>query len=218
MTNPNDSIRNQILQWFYERNNNATSQYGKKGSAVKISDVKKGLKDSHGLSRQQVMSNLTYLTDKGWINKNETEKTVKTKSGTIPSTVHWYEISSSGIDKIEGESEFKEGGKYAGINIEATGMNVITLGDGNVVNADFQGLHSELMELRQIVSNSNLGDEEKLNIHSDIETLSSQLAKQNPDKTVVSGIWESIKVGLSGIDNFTDIIDKVHPLVMKVIN
>ena len=42
--NPNDEIRMQILQYFYDRNKNATSQYGKKGSAVKIRDVKKELK------------------------------------------------------------------------------------------------------------------------------------------------------------------------------
>ncbi len=61
--NPNDRIRRQILQWFYKRNACATSQYGKKGSAAKISDVKKGLKEVHGLTQQQVMSNLTYLID-----------------------------------------------------------------------------------------------------------------------------------------------------------
>ncbi len=71
MVNPNDQMRRQILQWFYDRNSEATSQYGKKGSAAKISDVKKGLKDAHGLKQQQVMSNLTYLIDKGWINKSE---------------------------------------------------------------------------------------------------------------------------------------------------
>ena len=59
--NPNDDIRRQVLGWFYQRNTNATSQYGKKGSASKISDVKRGLKETHGLSQQQVMSNLTYL-------------------------------------------------------------------------------------------------------------------------------------------------------------
>lgn len=39
--NPNDSIRRQILRYFYDRNSSATSIYGKKGSAVKISDVKR---------------------------------------------------------------------------------------------------------------------------------------------------------------------------------
>lgn len=105
--NPNDQIRRQILQYFYDRNNSATSHYGKKGSAVKISDAKRELKDRYGLTQQQVMSNLTYLIDRKWINKNEIEKTVQVKGGTVPSTVTWYQISALGIEKIEGDSEFK---------------------------------------------------------------------------------------------------------------
>ncbi len=38
--NPNDLIRKQILQYFYDRNAGATSKMGKKGSSIKISDVK----------------------------------------------------------------------------------------------------------------------------------------------------------------------------------
>ncbi len=105
--NPNDLIRHQILEYFYIRNTNATSQYGKKGSSLKISDAKKELKGSYNLSQQQVMSNLTYLIDKGWIKKETIEKTIQTKRGSVPSSVTWYEISADGIDKIEGESEFK---------------------------------------------------------------------------------------------------------------
>ena len=147
--NPNDKIRSNILRWFYNRNAQATSQYGKKGSASKISDAKKGMKETYGLKQQEVISNMTYLIDKGWVNKTEHEKTVRVKGGTVPSKVTWYEISSSGIDKIEGESEFQDGGKFSGININATGTNVITLGDGNVVNAKFADLHKELSKIKE---------------------------------------------------------------------
>jgi hypothetical protein len=74
--NPNDEIRNQALRYFYERNASATSRFGKKGSAVKISDAKRDLKARHGLSQQQVMSNLTYLIDRGWVKTVEIQKTV----------------------------------------------------------------------------------------------------------------------------------------------
>lgn len=77
--NPNDEKRNNILQYFYDRNAKATSQNGKKGSSVKISDAKKELKDKYGLAQNEVMSNLTYLIDKGWINKNDIEKTFQQK-------------------------------------------------------------------------------------------------------------------------------------------
>ncbi len=214
--NPNDKIRHQILQWFYERNSSATSQYGKKGSAAKISDVKKGLKDTHSLSQQQVMSNLTYLLDKGWINKSEIQKTVQVKGGTVPSTVTWYKISSGGIDKIEGESEFKEGGKYAGININATGTNVITLGDGNIVNAEFAALHSELSNLKNAVALSSLDESQKLDVSVDIESLKDQLAKTNPDKTIIGHIWSRIQ-DVATIGGFTDAVSKVLPLISALL-
>lgn len=184
--NPNDKIRHQILSWFYERNSKATSQYGKKGSAAKISDVKSGLKAAHGLTQQQVMANLTYLIDKDWINKSEIEKTVHVKGGTVPSTVVWYEISSSGIDKIEGESEFKENARYAGININATGTNVITLGDGNVVNAQFADLHTELTNLKNAIATATLEEDRKLDVSVDIESIKDQLAKSQPGSTPLS--------------------------------
>jgi hypothetical protein len=60
----NTEIRSIMLQYFYDRNKNATSARGKKGSAVKISDVKKELKTANGLTQQEVQSNLTYLISK----------------------------------------------------------------------------------------------------------------------------------------------------------
>jgi hypothetical protein len=119
-SNPNDTIRGQVLSYFYERNDKATSRFGKRGSAVKISDVKAELKALHGLTQQQVMSNLTYLTDRGWVKTVDETKTVTTTRGTtIPSKVTYYEISAEGIDRVEGGSDFELSKKYAGININA---------------------------------------------------------------------------------------------------
>ena len=191
--NPNDKIRNNILRWFYNRNAQATSQYGKKGSASKISDAKKGMKETYGLKQQEVISNMTYLIDKGWVNKTEHEKTVRVKGGTVPSKVTWYEISSSGIDKIEGESEFQDGGKFSGININATGTNVITLGDGNVVNAKFADLHKELSKIKEAASESTLDEAKKLDVVVDIEGIKNQLIKAEPDKTIVGHLWKKIE-------------------------
>jgi hypothetical protein len=54
--NPNDKMREQILKYFYDRNTSATSRFGKKGSAAKISDVKRELKSKVGLTQSQVVS------------------------------------------------------------------------------------------------------------------------------------------------------------------
>jgi len=77
--NPNDKIRKQILRYFYERNDSATSRFGKKGSAVKISDVKRELKERFELSQAQVVSNLTYLIDQGWVKTVDIQKLLRSK-------------------------------------------------------------------------------------------------------------------------------------------
>jgi len=211
--NPNDQIRQQILRYFYDRNKSATSHYGKKGSAVKISDAKRDLKTLHELTQSEVVSNMTYLIDKGWINKQDVEKTVKVRGGTIPSVVAWYEISAAGIDKIEGESEFKTGPKYSGINISATGQNVITLGDGNIVNAQYAALHTELELLREaVVKSPRLKEEQKVDVVADIETVKEQLAKTQPNRKVLSHLWTAIEVAVTGA-GMVDLVHRITPLI-----
>lgn len=216
--NPNDEVRHKILIYFYERNADATSQYGKKGSAVKISDAKRELKQQDGLKQQEVMSNLTYLIDKHWINKTNIEKTVQTRVGSVPSTVTWYEISADGIDKIEGESEFQANPRYAGININASGANIITLGDGNVVNAQYADLYDELNSLKKAITKSaDVTEEEKLDLAVDIESIRDQLAKAQPNKTIISHLWSGIeKVAvLSGV---VEAYSKVAPYIQDLLS
>jgi hypothetical protein len=212
--NSNDQKRNQILTWFYERNANATSARGKKGASVKISDTKKCLKELHGLKAADILSNLTYLIDKGWINESEIENTYTTQTGTaIPQTTTWYRISSAGIDKIEGESEFKANHRYSGINITAMGQNVVTLGDGNVIHASHRRLDAELQVLKHgIVESDKLDDEEKLDTSVDIETLRDQLAKAKPDKTILAHLWNRIEQ-VATLNDFTEAVTKIGPLV-----
>lgn len=211
--NPNDTIRNKILRYFYDRNASATSRFGKKGSAVKISDVKRELKELHGLAQTQVMSNLTYLIDRGWVKTIDQEKTVQVQGGTVPSIVTWYEVAAPGIEKIEGESEFKPQDRFAGINIHATGSNVITLGDGNVVNVRHEELHAALDELKAAVSQSDkLTESQKLDTAADIESLKDQLVKAEPNKSVVKALWTGIQ-GIATIAGLVDFATRVAPLI-----
>ena len=107
--NPNDEIRRLMLRYFYDRNAAATSKRGKRGSGVKISDVKKELKQRHALTQQQVMSNLTYLLDRSWVKEDEVKKEFTPGQGatTVESVTSFYEITAKGIDRIEGGSEFE---------------------------------------------------------------------------------------------------------------
>ena len=216
--NPNDSIRRQILRYFYDRNSSATSIYGKKGSAVKISDVKRELKGAHGLTQQQVVSNLNYLLDRGWVKELKVEKEVTLRGGTttVPSVTSFYEITAKGIDRIEGGSEFEIRERYGDINVNATGANVITLGDGNIVNAEFNDLRMELDELKRQIVKSNLSDEQKLEAAVDIETIKDQLAKPTPDPVVTSALWSRIEKAalLAGLGEFVaNVGHLIAPLV-----
>ena len=157
----NNEIRRTMLQYFYDRNSNATSARGKKGAAVKISDVKSELKESRGLTQSEVQSNLTYLISQGWVEEDTVEKSFTAPGGTvIPASTNFYKITAAGIDKIEGEGEFTMP-KFHGIKIEATGQNIITLGDGNQINAQFNELGTALVELHKAITQSDVSETEK---------------------------------------------------------
>lgn len=216
--NPNDEIRRQILQYFYDRNAVSTSRFGKKGSAVKISDAKRELKQRHKLTQQQVMSNLTYLIDRGWVKTLTQEKTVTVRGGSIPSVTTWYEIAAPGIEKIEGESEFKPVDRFAGININATGSNIITLGDGNVVNATYKELHEALDALKSAVTSGNsMSEPEKLEAAVDIESVKDQLVKTKPNRSVIRALWTGIQNTVTGLE-FAEYVSRVARLLAPLLS
>jgi hypothetical protein len=205
-----------MLQYFYDRNKNATSARGKKGSAVKISDVKKELKTTRGLTQQEVQSNLTYLISQGWVEEDTVEKSFTAPSGTvIPSSTSFYKITAAGIDKIEGPGEFTMP-KFHGIKIEATGQNIITLGDGNQINAKFGDLGQSLAELREAITKSDAADAQKMNLVSDIDTIQSQLAKPEPNHGIVKAAWEAVK-GAATIDGCVSLVQKVSGLIAPLL-
>ncbi len=208
----NNEIRRIMLQYFYDRNKNATSARGKKGSAVKISDVKKQLKALHGLTQQEVQSNLTYLMSQGWVEEDTIEKSITAPGGTvIPSSTSYYRITAAGIDKIEGPGEFTMS-KFHGIRIEATGQNIITLGDGNQINAQFNELGSALAELRKQITESYATEADKLALVADIDTIQSQLAKSEPNKGIIAAAWETVKTAAT-IDGCAGLVKKVEAFI-----
>ena len=215
--NPNDRIREQILQYFFDRNAAATSRTGKRGSAVKISDVKRELKERRGLKQQQVMSNLTYLIDNEWVKTFDIHKTVNVRRGTVPSTTTFYEITAKGIDRIEGGSQFEPRSRYAGISITATGSNIITLGDGNFLNSEFNDLHRSLGDLKEaITSNQGLDEVQKLNFAVDVESIRDQLAKPKPDRRVIRHLWSAIE-NLRTIEGLAAAVTRVHELLSPLL-
>jgi hypothetical protein len=78
--------------------------------------------------------------------------------------------------------------------ITATGSNVITLGDGNVVNAEFADLHRNLDELKEAIANSqDLTEAVKLDLTVDVESIKDHLAKPVPNKSVVRQLWAGLE-------------------------
>lgn len=212
----NNEIRRVMLQYFYDRNKNATSVRGKKGSASKISDVKKELKAMHGLTQQEVQSNLTYLLSQGWVEEERIERSVTAPGGTIiPSATSYYRITAAGIDKIEGPGEFTMP-KFHGIRIEATGQNIITLGDGNQINAQFNELGAALVDLRDAITQSEAPEATKLALVADIDTIQSQLAKPVPNKGIIAAAWEAVK-GAASINGCVDLVNKVGALIGELL-
>ena len=208
----NNDIRRMMLQYFYDRNKNSTSARGKKGSAVKISDIKKELKTAHGLSQQEVQSNLTYLISQGWVEEDKVEKSITAAGGTIiPSSTSYFKITAAGIDKIEGPGEFTMP-KFHGIKIEATGQNIITLGDGNQINAKFGELGEALAKLRDVVTESTAPESRKMEIVADIDTIQSQLAKAEPNRGIVKAAWETVKVA-AAINGCANLVHNVSGLI-----
>lgn len=213
----NNEIRHIILQYFYDRNKNATSARGKKGSAVKISDVKKELKAAHGLTQQEVQSNLTYLISQGWVEEDSVEKSYTAPGGTlIPSSTNFYKITAAGIDKIEGPGEFTMP-RFQGINIQATGQNIITLGDGNQINAQFSELGQELVELRETITKSDAPEHEKMSLVADIDTIESQLAKPQPNRGIIAAAWETVK-GAAAIGGCADLVQRAGELIRGLLS
>lgn len=208
----NTEIRRTMLQYFYDRNKNATSARGKKGSAVKISDIKKELKASNGLTQQEVQGNLTYLISQGWVEEDKVEKAFTAPGGTvIPSSTCYYKITAPGIDKIEGPGEFTMP-KFHGIKIEATGQNIITLGDGNQINAKFGDLGASLAALRDAITQSDAPETKKMELVADIETIQSQLAKPAPNRSIVKAAWELVR-GAAAINGCVALVQKVSGLI-----
>ncbi len=83
--------------------------------------------------------------------------------------------------------------RFEGIRIEATGQNIITLGDGNQVNARFQALGEALSELRQAIKASDKIEEtRKMDLVVDVDTIQTQLARPSPNRELISQLWEGI--------------------------
>jgi hypothetical protein len=187
-------IRRLVHRYFYDRYKNGRGERGKHGVSAKISVIRMELKGSHGISQNEIAGALIYLIDQGWVKKEEVHRTFASASGTnYASDAIYYRITADGIDKIDGEGEYTMP-KFHGININATGQNIITLGDNNQIAARFESIANKLIEFKDAVRKAmDLEDSDKVSIIADVDTMESQLAKPQPNCTVLRTLWAGIQ-------------------------
>src|SRR4030095_1257547 len=76
---------------------------------------------------------------------------------------------------IEGSGEFTMD-KFKGIKIEATGQNIVTVGDGNQVNAQYKDAAGALVDLKQaLLQSPSLNEAQKLDVVADIDRSPSRI-------------------------------------------
>jgi hypothetical protein len=200
----NDEARDLILRFLYDRHQKAR---GVKSQEILLRDLQSEMKRLHGFSQQEVASNLDYLVQKGWVQRVVTPRPYRTGQGTMQSGDRiTYKISAEGIDRIEGESEFRRVDPFAGIRIENVG-GVTVVGDRNVVRTQFAAVAEELEELRRAVNASDLADEGKLAVTTEIQTIELQLRRPQPDSGVIQRSWEAIKA-VATVGTLADLVTR----------
>jgi hypothetical protein len=141
----------------------------------------------------------------GWVEEKIIGKAFSTPKGAVvPAETKYYVISAVGIDKIDGPTEFTRN-RFSGIKIDATGQNIITLGDGNQVNSKFEDVGNSLSSLKEAIKNSQeITDEEKVNYVVDLDSIQDQLAKPYPNKGVIQTLWDGLTTvaTISGVADF----------------
>jgi len=216
MKRTNDEIRELILKDLYEVHKNARSL---KTVGKSISELKRQLK-RYGLSEKEIVTNLDYLISTGWVKVEKETTEFRTPKGFIrKSEKQYFKISDIGIGYFEGTSIFQRMEKsYAGINVTNIG-GVTVLGDGNtIVNTNYVDLYKELSLLSDIVRKSEqLTDTDKLNYVAEIETIKSQLMKQNPNKNIIKQAWERLKplATVAGITSFFMHVAKLVEVLLR---
>jgi len=191
-----DDVREVILRFLYNKWKNPS---GMSSAKPKINEIKKALKQK-GIDHKQVIRNLQYLIDTGWVKEIVKTSTFRTPKGNLVNSESVsYMIGSQGIEHFDARSKFGKREAAAGIRIENV-PGVVVIGNNNVVRQEFSNLFKSLDELNdKIKLTSELTDEQKVEYSYDVRTIQDQLAKPSPDKGILNKAWGALKfVGTIG--------------------
>lgn len=188
---PEDECRDQVLRVLHGHLRKAR---GMRQSGMLQRDLQTSLRDL-GFKMQQVVRNLSYLVEKGWVTELRDQRRIRTKSGMeVENERRTYRISDAGIDRIEGASVYQQNpAKYGGINISQI-SGVVVLGDGNYVNQKYSDLARSIDGLAKAVEASEeLDDNEKLEASANLTCIRAQLVKAEPDRTFIQRLWSGLE-------------------------
>lgn len=171
-----------------------------------ISQIKTALHNAgYKVEDEQVMQNVYYLKEARMIKSTQETKTIKTGglhrsssrhnigSGSSRHTNYWYTLTQKAIDELDGETEYSKKPFAPLQNIQINTSNApVILGSDNYVNNNVT-VFNQLEQLAQTVTESeDISVEDRQDAANDIESLKQQLAKPNPNQTVVELLWSNI--------------------------
>src|SRR5437870_825239 len=213
--NPNDDRRDKILRFLYERHETAK---GITAIPIGIQDLRREMKNRHGMKQPEVASNLDYQIQVGWVRPEVKSRSFLTPGGMVlPREQTKYKISEVGINHLEAASMFKKPQAASHVNITNV-QGVTVVGDGNLVNAKFTELASALDDLDQAIADSQqLTDEQKLDAAGDISAIRAQVAKKNPNSSAIRGAWEGLKA-LAVVANTAEAVANVGKLLTALLS
>lgn len=192
-------IRQAVLEAVNNQRKKSSHEHNMR---MQVSQIEHGVKKlGYRCTDNQIMQAVDYLTQTGMLKRKQETKMVKMPtprySRTTPNSFkhvnYWYTLSAKAIDKLEGETEFsaKPFVPLQNIHINTSNAPVI-VGSNNLVNNNV-ALFNQLDDLQQAISdNVEIDVEERQDAASDIESIKQQLAKPNPNKSVVELLWRNI--------------------------
>lgn len=191
----NDTIREHILTALH---NIQTKARSRSSQMVGIRDLAKEVKTiDPGLKENQVADNVTFLVQNGFVEEVPIENYFAKKQFGGAKPTYKYRLAREGLAYFDHGSKFDNSSVFAGIgDISGNGNNII-IGNKNsitsIANTQYSEGHKLAEDLRRRVNAlGELTDEEKISIQSDLETVKSQLAKQQPDKGILQKAKENI--------------------------
>jgi hypothetical protein len=214
--NVNDSHRDNILRFLYERHQTAK---GITAIPIGIQDLRREMKSRYSMKQAEVASNLDYLIQVGWVRTEVKARQFVTPRGMVlPREQTKYKISELGINHLEAATMFKRPQAASQVNI--TNVRGVTLvgSDGNVVNTNYTDMPAAIDDLdRAIADSPELTDEQKLDAAGDLSTIRVQVAKKNPNADLMRGAWAGLKA-LPVLGNAAEAVARLGQLLTDLLS